>query len=93
VRGPGGGPLAAFTPLALKNSRTASALTGTACAAADGPATSTGFSNAIPAKPPSASSAAAPEKPRPGAGVSAASLPLPTCVTCALTLLAAAAPP
>ena len=68
-------PPACATPLAFKNSRTTSADTSTACAAAAGPATITGFSSATPANTPSASNAAAPEKPRPGAGVSAVSLP------------------
>src|ERR1700754_1404792 len=87
-----GGPFAATTtPLAFKNSRTVSAFTREACAAAAvivGPATTTGFSSATPAKTPSASSAALPENPSPGAGVSHASLP-----ACALTLLTAAPPP
>ena len=89
-------PPAAFTPLALRNSRTVSAGTSTACAAGvafAGPATTAGFNSARPANLPSASSAAAPEKPSAGAGDSARSPPPPTGATCALTLLAAAPPP
>ena len=59
-------PPDAFTPCALRNSRTVPADTRTACAAGAafaGPATRTGFNNAIPANLPSPSSAAAPEKP------------------------------
>ena len=73
------GPLAELTPLAFRKARTVSALTNEACdavAAIVGPATTTGFSNAMPANAPSASSTAAPEKPSPGAGVSAASPPV-----------------
>ena len=58
-------PLAALTPLALRNSRTLSAGTSTACAAGvafAGPATTAGFNSARPANLPSASSAAAPGK-------------------------------
>ncbi len=43
-----------------------------------GPATTAGFSSAMPANLPSPSSAAAPEKPSAGAGDSARSLPPPT---------------
>src|ERR1700737_4807818 len=89
-------PPAASTPLALRNSRTVSAGTSAACAAGaafGGPATTTGFNSAMPANLPSLSSAAAPEKPSAGAGDSARSLPLPTCVIDALTVLAAAPPP
>ena len=71
----------ALTPLALRNSRTVSAGTSTACAAGvafAGPATIAGFNSAMPANLPSPSSAAAPEKPSAGAGDSARSLPLPT---------------
>src|ERR1700680_4339346 len=85
-------PSAAFTPLALRNSRTVSAGISAACAAGaalGGPATITGLSSAMPANFPSASSTAAPEKPTAGAGDS----PLPTVATDALTLLAAAPPP
>ena len=84
----------AFTPLALRKSRTVSAVTSTACAAGaafGGPATSTGFNSAMPANLPSLSSAAAPEKPSAGAGDSATSLPPPIWATEALTLLTAAA--
>jgi gamma-glutamyltranspeptidase/glutathione hydrolase len=87
---------AALTPLAFKNSRTISAGTSTACAAGvefGGPATTAGFNSAMPANLSSPSSAAPPEKPMAGAGDSARSLPPPTCVTDALTLLAATAPP
>src|ERR1700754_431036 len=87
-----GGPFAATTtPLAFKNARTVSAFTREACVAAAvivEPATTTGFSSAIPANAPSASRTAAPEKPRLGAGVSDASPP-----SCALTPLTAAPPP
>ncbi len=89
-------PPDAFTPLALRKSRTVSADTSVACAAGaafGGPATTSGFSSAMPANFPSASSAAAPEKPSPGAGDSAGSPPLPIGVTNALMLLTAAAPP
>src|ERR1700744_4805496 len=85
----------AFTPLALRKSRTVSADTSAAWAAGAafaGPATTSDFSSAMPANLPSASSAAEPEKPSPGAGDSARSLPLPTGVTDALTLLIAEAP-
>src|ERR1700736_3211528 len=88
-------PPAAFTPLALRNSRTVSAGTSTACAAGvafGGPATITGFNSAMPANLPSLSSAAAPEKPSAGGGDSATSPP-PTCAIDALTLLTAAPPP
>src|SRR5580698_4485017 len=87
---------AALTPLALRNSCTASAGTSTACAAGvafGGPATMTGFNSATPAKVPSLSSAAAPEKPTAGGGDSARSPPPPICATDALMLLTAAAPP
>ena len=68
--------------------------TSVACAAGAafaGPATSTGFSNAMPANLPSVSSAAAPEKPIAGGGDSAVSMP--ACAIEALTVLAAAPPP
>ena len=71
-------PPAALTPLALRNSRTVSADTSTACAAGvalAGPATTAGFNSAIPANLPSASNAAAPEKPSAGAGESGSSPP------------------
>src|SRR6202048_1264723 len=86
---------AALTPLAFKNSRTMSAGTSVAFGAGvefGGPVTTTGFNSAMPANFPSLSSAAAPEKPMAGAGDSARSLPLPTWVTDALTLLAATPP-
>src|SRR6202011_6227485 len=79
-----GDPPAAFTPLALRKSRTVSAGTSTACAAGvalGGPATITGFNSAMPANLPSLSSAAAPEKPSAGGGDSATSLPPPSCAT------------
>ena len=91
-----GDPPATSTPLALRNSRTPSAGTSTACAAGvafGGPATITGFRSAMPANLPSLSNAAAPEKPSAGAGDSVRSLPPPTYVTDALTLLAAPTPP
>ena len=89
-------PPAASTLLALRNSRTASAGTNTACAAGvafGGPATMADFNNATPANLPSLSSAAAPEKPTAGGGDSARSPLLPICVTDALTLEAALPPP
>src|SRR6266852_3745580 len=85
-----------LTPLALRNSRTVSASTSAACAVGatfGGPATITGFNSAMPANLPSLSCAAAPEKPTAGAGDSAKSLPPPTWVTEALTLLTVVPPP
>ena len=85
----------ALTPLAFKNSRTASVGTSAACdagAAFEPPATTVGFSSAMPANLPSLSSAAAPEKPTVGAGQSAKSL-LPDGAIDALTPLAAVPPP
>src|SRR6187402_1359829 len=86
-------PPVAVMPLALRKPRTVSAGTSAAEAALAGPATTTGFNSAMPANLPSVSSAAAPEKPSAGAGDSARSLPVPTGVTEALTLLTAAPPP
>src|SRR5882757_4000330 len=89
-----GDPSAPLTPLALRKSRTVSEVTSTAWAAPfAGPATTTGFSSAIPANLPSPSSAAAPEKPSAGGGDSATSLPPPSWATEALMLLTAPPPP
>jgi len=66
-------------PLALRNSRTESAPTSTACAAGvvAGPATMTGFNNAMPANLPSPRVPRHRKKPTAGAGDSASSLPPP----------------
>src|SRR4029077_7441182 len=79
-------PPVAFTPLDVATSRTIWGGISTACGGATeaDPATATGFSKAMPANLPSASSAAAPEKPGGGGGDSARSLPTPIGVTCAL---------
>ena len=89
-------PPVASTPLALRNSRTVSADTSTACAvevAFAGPADHLGFNSAIPANLPSPSIPAAPENPSAGAGESARSPLVPTGAIDALTLVAEAAPP
>src|SRR5579863_8335983 len=88
-------PCAATTPLAFRKSRTVSAGTSTDCAGAavTTPATIAGFNSARPANLPLSSRAAAPEKPTAGAGDNARSLPLPTGVTVALTVVAVRPPP
>src|SRR6202166_5463299 len=89
-------PAEAVTPLPLRNSRTVSPGTSTACAAGvavAGPATIADFNSAMPANLPSPSSAAAPEKPSAGGGDNATSPPPPICDALALTLLTAAGAP
>src|ERR1700738_3895074 len=75
-------PPSALTPLVLRNARTVSGGTSTACAAGvavAAPATAAGFNSAMPANCLSPSSAAAPENPIAGGGDSAGSPPPPAC--------------